>query len=176
MLSFGIVGTKYNYKNNKYRKVVLQLSSDRKKIMYQDLKEGNFTLFKSSTSLKIARFTNLAYGGQSENFKRHRRLLRNQNRIRRHHNNPNDAESSAGTSMRSMAYNREDCWYPWKCISLVRTDGKTLDITIEGDNSLICFLHAMYQLICKPAADSKFLRDFKMQKIRMKLNFEARQT
>ena len=34
----------------------------------------------------------------------------------------------------------------------------------------------MYYLICKPAADNKFLRNFKMQKIRMKLNYEARQT
>ena len=33
-MSFGIVGTKYNYKNNKFRKVVIQLSSDKKKISY----------------------------------------------------------------------------------------------------------------------------------------------
>ena len=76
--------------------------------------------------------------------------------------------------MRSMAYNREDCWYPWKCISLVRSDGKTLDITIADDNSMICFIHAMYHLVCKPPADSRFLREYKMQKIRMKLSFEAR--
>ena len=39
---------------------------------------------------------------------------------------------------------------------------------------MICFIHTMYKLICKPAKESKFLRNIKMQKIRMKLNFEAR--
>ena len=79
--------------------------------------------------------------------------------------------------MRSIAaYNKEDCWYQWKCISLVRSDGKTLDLTIADEKSMICLIHAAYHLICKPPAGSKFLREFKMQKIRMKLNFEARQS
>jgi hypothetical protein len=38
-MSFGVIGTKYNYKNNKFRKVIIQLSNDRKKILYQDVKE-----------------------------------------------------------------------------------------------------------------------------------------
>ena len=103
LMSYGIVGTKYNYKNNKYRRVVMQISSDRKKILYQDVKEqGNFTLFNSSTSLKISKFTDVKYGGQTENFKKHRRILRRQFQLNLQYNNPNDAESSA-TSMRSMS-------------------------------------------------------------------------
>ena len=179
LMSYGIVGTKYNYKNNKYRKVVLQISSDRKKILYQDVKEqSNFALFNGSTSLKVSKFNDVTYGGRTENFKKHRRILRRQFQLNLKYNNPNDAESSA-TSMRSMSiqpYSKEDCWYAWKCVSLIRADGKTLDISIADDKSLICFLHAVYHLICKPPAKSKFLRDFKMQKIKMKLNFEARQT
>ena len=77
--------------------------------------------------------------------------------------------------MRSMAlYMKEDCWYAWKCVSLIRADGKTLDLTMSDDKSIICFIHAVYHLICKPPAESKFLRDFKMQKMKMKLNYEAR--
>lgn len=72
---------------------------------------------------------------------------------------------------------KEDCcWHPWKCVSLVRSDGKTLDLTIDDDNKTICFLHVAYHLICKPPTQSRFLRDFKLQKIKLKLQAEARHT
>ena len=80
LMSFGIVGTKYNFKNNKFRKVILQLSADRTKITYQDYeKQGNFNLFSGSTSLKLAKFTEVIYGGRLENFRKHRRVLRRSN-------------------------------------------------------------------------------------------------
>ena len=177
LMSYGIECVKYNYKNNRFRKVFLQISSDRKKILYRDVKDqhsqgGNFTLFSSSTSLKISKFTNVVYGGRTENFKKHRKILRRQFQLNRKFNNPNDAESSA-TSMRSyfgtMDGKEDCCWHPWKCVSLVRSDGKTLDLTIDDDNKTICFLHVAYHLICKPPAQSRFLRDFKLQKIKLKL-------
>ena len=68
----------------------------------------------------------------------------------------------------------EDCWHPWKCISLVRVDGKTIDLTIENENQMMCFIHAMYKFIIKPPMGNKFLHEFKMMKFRMKLTYMAR--
>ena len=38
------------------------------------------------------------------------------------------------------------------------------------------FLHAFYKLIMEPPAENKFLREFKLMKIKMKLNYEAKQS
>ena len=58
---------------------------------------------------------------------------------------------------------------------MVRADGKTLDLTIDSESSMICFIHTMYKIICKPPVGSKFLREFKMMKFKMKLTFMAKQ-
>lgn len=84
--------------------------------------------------------------------------------------NPHDASSE---SNRSQIYNKEELWYPWKCVSLVRENGNTLDLTIGDENSMMCFLHCLYHLICKPREDNNFLKEFKLRKIKMKLHFEA---
>ena len=64
LLRFGIVGYKYNYKNNKSRKIMIQLSADLTKIVYQDMKEnGNWQVFSGTSTLKLAKFTGLIYGG-----------------------------------------------------------------------------------------------------------------
>ena len=85
--------------------------------------------------------------------------------------------ASQGTMMSqntSGSCDKEECHYPWKCVSLVRADGKTLDLTIENESQMMCFIHVFYKLICKPPAGNKFLREFKMMKFRMKLAYMAR--
>ena len=45
--------------------------------MYQDVSESsNWQVFSSSTSLKLQKFTGLIYGGKTDNFRKHRGLLR----------------------------------------------------------------------------------------------------
>ena len=73
-------------------------------------------------------------------------------------------------------HGQEDCWLPWKCVSLVRNNGTTLDITLNGDAETITFIHTFYKLICEPPIGSKFLREFKLKKIKMKLRYEARKS
>ena len=62
MLRFGIVGFKYNYKNNKFRKIVIQLSFDLKKIIYQDIKETK-SVFNGQSNVKLIKFKSVIYGG-----------------------------------------------------------------------------------------------------------------
>ena len=170
LLRFGITCYKYNYKNNKYRRIVLQLSPDQTKILYQDFKEtGNWQVFSSSTNKKIAKFNGLIYGGRTDNFKKHRRFQRRQQEMRL---NPNDPES---VSLKSYsAEKKEELWYPWKCISLAQNNGTTLDLTIGDESALLAFIHVFYKLICKPPKGNRFMREFKLMKIKMKLHFDAK--
>jgi hypothetical protein len=39
---------------------------------------------------------------------------------------------------------------------------------------MVCFLHVFYKQMCKPPAESRFLKEFKLMKFKMKLQFEAR--
>ena len=85
--------------------------------------------------------------------------------------NPSEASRS---SFNSAYFKREEeCWQPWKCVSLVNANGKTIDFTIGEENSMMAFIHVFYKLIYEPPIDVKFLRDFKISKIKMKLNYEA---
>lgn len=76
-----------------------------------------------------------------------------------------------GTS--KTIYEREDVWYPWKCVSLVKSNGASVDFTIDNEISMMLFLHVFHRKIYKPANGTNFLRDYKLQKIKMKLQFEA---
>ena len=73
------------------------------------------------------------------------------------------------SSVINAGYKKNDIWSPWKCVSLTRTDGKTLDFVIGDDNSMMVFIHVFYKLICKPDPKHRILRDFKLNKIKMKL-------
>ena len=99
---------------------------------------------RDRTTLKLSKFTEINFGGTTENFKKHRRILRRQYYMRQ---NPNDAESSTKTLQLSAIYSKEEVWYPWKCISLVRKDGKTLDLTVGDSNSMISLYHALYKIV-----------------------------
>lgn len=68
---------------------------------------------------------------------------------------------------------KDDIWYAWKCITLVKANGTTVDLTIADDTSIISFLHYFYSKIYKPATGDNFLQQFKIRKIKMKLRFEA---
>ena len=59
---------------------------------------------------------------------------------------------------------------------MVRSNGTTLDLTFGEDSDTITFIHTFFKLICEPPIGSKFLREFKMKKIKMKLRFEARKS
>ena len=76
LLNFGIMGHKYNFKNNKNRKIVITLSPDNTKLVYHDANKGG--MFQSSTSVKLSKFHGITFGGAVENFKKHRRLLRSE--------------------------------------------------------------------------------------------------
>lgn len=89
--------------------------------------------------------------------------------------NPNDAAESGLKEQNAAQADLKDCQIPWRCVSLVRTDGKTLDFTINDENAMFSFIHATFKLIFQPPVHSKFMRDFKLKKFRMKLNFEASQ-
>ena len=167
-----MIGHKYNYKNNKSRKIILTLSPDYTKLVYHDAKDiNNWGMFQSSTSVKLSKFSDLSYGGKSENFKKHRRLMRRDVELRATQN-PNDAATESNKT--SCMYEQDDIWYPWKCVSLVRKDGTTLDLTIGDDCNMLAFIHSIFRLVCKPPLESNFLREFKLNKIKMKLNFEAK--
>ena len=88
-----------------------------------------------------------------------------------HHQNPNDAVTE---SNKSLLYDQEEIWYPWKCVTLVRKDGTTLDLTIGDDCNMLCFIQVLFKLVCKPLPESYFLREFKIMKVKMKINFEAK--
>lgn len=74
VLIYGAEATKYNYKNSKSRGVILQVSDDETKLMYQDLVDSG-KLFQGPTSLKISKFKDLIYGGSCQNMKKHRKIL-----------------------------------------------------------------------------------------------------
>ena len=167
MLRFGIVGFKYNYKNNKFRKIVIQLSFDLKKIIYQDIKETK-SVFNGQSNVKLIKFKSVIYGGITDNFKKHRRVLR-----RKYEMDANPSEASRSSFNSAYFKREEECWQPWKCVSLVNANGKTIDFTIGEENSMMAFIHVFYKLIYEPPIDVKFLRDFKISKIKMKLNYEA---
>ena len=169
-MQFGVVGCKYNFKNRKSRRIVLQLSACKTKLLYQDAKErGSWQVFSGSTSVRLSKFKGLEYGGLTENFKRHRRIL---GRLQRMNSSPNGPYQQP--NLAATAYTKDEIWHPWKCVSLVRSDGSTLDLTIGDENSMLAFTHCFYSLICKPAANSRFLREIKIKKTKLKLKFEAR--
>lgn len=159
-LKFGTTVVKYNFKNNKSKAVILSISTDENKLMYQDLEETN-KIFSGTTSLKITKFVDIVYGKFTDNIIKHQKLA--------DFNNPNDAQS-ARTSQ--SVYEKEDIWYPWKCVSLVKANGTTLDFTITDESMIISFLHFFHQKIHKPT-ESTFLKQYKWQKIKMKLDFEG---
>ena len=77
LLQFGLVGYKFNYKNQMFKKALIQLSSDMKKINYNDMNSrGSMQMFKKSSSVNLDKFSGVIYGGQTENFKKHKRALR----------------------------------------------------------------------------------------------------
>ena len=67
----GISGYKYNFKNNKYRKLTIKLSKDGLNIMYIDDMR-----FNNTRMINLDKFTGIIYGGLSDNFCKHRRALR----------------------------------------------------------------------------------------------------
>ena len=64
-----------------------------------------------------------------------------------------------GTS--KTIYEREDIWYPWKCVSLVKSNGSTVDFTISEESTLMSFLHFFHRKIYKPAPGTNFLKQYK---------------
>ena len=75
----GIVAHKYNMKNQKAVKVIISLDSSLTKLIYKDANTlGAWKLFDDATAIQLSKFQDLIYGGTTENFKRHRRLLRRQ--------------------------------------------------------------------------------------------------
>ena len=87
--------------------------------------------------------------------------------------NPNDPDFPTSLASSNTREKKEEIWYPWKCVSLVQTNGTTLDLSIGDDSSLLAFIHVFYKLICAPERGSRFMREFKLMKIKMKLHFEA---
>jgi hypothetical protein len=132
LLRFGIVGHKYNFKNNSYRKIVLQISEDLQRLQYQNLTEktSNWQVIRGATTQKLSRFSGIVFGGTTSNFKKHRRILRRKQKLQE---NPNDAESCMSQSNRSSLYNKDDIWYPWKCVSLVKQNGISIDLTLSDE-------------------------------------------
>jgi len=75
-MKFGVTAFKYNFKNNKHRKIVVSLSPDLSKLVYHDAKEsGAWQVFGSSTSVRLTNFKDVVYGGTTANFKKHQKLL-----------------------------------------------------------------------------------------------------
>ena len=71
LLKDGITGYKYNFKNNKFRKLTIKLSKDYKSIMYIDDMR-----FNNTRMINLEKFTGIIYGGLSDNFCKHRKVLR----------------------------------------------------------------------------------------------------
>ena len=71
LLKEGITGYKYNFKNNKFRKLTIKLSKDYKSIMYIDDMR-----FNNTRMISLEKFTGIIYGGLSDNFGKHRKVLR----------------------------------------------------------------------------------------------------
>ena len=69
-----MVGYKYNYKNQMFKKSLIQLSADAKKISYNDMNKKG--IIKMSSSVNLDKFSGVIYGGHTENFKKHKRALR----------------------------------------------------------------------------------------------------
>ena len=44
-------------------------------------KDANWQVFNGQSGMKTTKFTGIIYGGQTENFKKHRRILRRQHQI-----------------------------------------------------------------------------------------------
>ena len=63
LLQEGISGYKYNFKNNKYRKLTIKLSKDSRNIMYIDDMR-----FNNTRMINLDKFMGLIYGDSSDNF------------------------------------------------------------------------------------------------------------
>ena len=57
-----------------FKRAIIQLSGDLKKISYNDM--NNRGIMKISSSVNLDKFSGVIYGGQTENFKKHKRALR----------------------------------------------------------------------------------------------------
>lgn len=68
---------RYNFKNKKITKIIISLDSSLTKLVCVDAKnQGSWNLFGNSTSYKLSSFKKIIYGGTTDNFKKHRRILR----------------------------------------------------------------------------------------------------
>ena len=101
---------------------------------------GTWRLFDSSTTIQLGKFKDLVFGGSTENFKRHRRILRRYKVLKNQKEKKNEPIKL-----------KEDIWTAWKCVSLVSTNGQTLDLTIGNEATLMSFIHCMYSIIFRPA-------------------------
>lgn len=158
---------------------MISLSSDLTKLQYMDAGEQTtWQVLRGPTSHKLSSFKRISIGGATENLKKHRQLLRRQQIAQRQLENPNDAETLTVRSMTSAIYaahyGQDGIFHPWKCISLHKAGGSTLDLVIEDDQNLVAFYHACFRLLHDPPLGSKYLREMKQQRIRHKINFEAK--
>ena len=56
-----MVGYKYNYKNQMFKKALIQLSGDAKKVSYNDMNKKG--IMKMSSSVNLDKFSGVIYGG-----------------------------------------------------------------------------------------------------------------
>ena len=57
-----------------FKKALIQISADAKKISYNDM--NNRGIMKMSSSINLDKFSGVINGGQTENFKKHKRAIR----------------------------------------------------------------------------------------------------
>lgn len=64
-------------------------------------------------------------------------------------------------------------FYPWECLSLVRSNYTTFDIVVKDYNDLFCLLHFVFKKLFAPEEHVNFMRLFKCLKFKMKVQYEA---
>jgi hypothetical protein len=88
--------------------------------------------------------------------------------------NPNDANSSFTTTGDPLlsAIQQHELWHSWKQVSLVNRSCETLDLILDNEDTILPFLHVLHKQILQQS-NSQFLREYKILKVRHKLQHEA---